>query len=61
MAAAGAAAAADLSVAREFYPTALSARIEQATGTPPAAVVRAGDGRILGFAFSTRDVSGSVG
>jgi transcriptional regulator of nitric oxide reductase len=61
MAAAGLAAAADLSVARQFYPGEASVRIEQAAGTPPAAAVRGGDGRILGYAFSTRDVSGSVG
>jgi transcriptional regulator of nitric oxide reductase len=60
-AAAGFAAAADLSVAGQFYPAESSVRVEQATGVPPAALVRAGDGRILGYAFSTRDVSGSVG
>ena len=35
--------------------------IESRRATPPAAIVRARDGRILGYAFSTREVSGSVG
>ncbi|HET7802717.1 MAG TPA: 4Fe-4S binding protein [Pseudolabrys sp.] len=36
-------------------------RVEGVDGSPPAAVVRARDGRILGYAFSTRDVAGSIG
>jgi transcriptional regulator of nitric oxide reductase len=59
--AAGAAAAADLSVAGQFFSSESAIKIEEATGTPPAAAVRSEDGRILGYAFSTRDVSGSVG
>ena len=45
----------------QFFSSEPAVKIEEATGTPPAAAVRAGDGRILGYAFSTRDVSGSVG
>lgn len=55
------AASADLSAVKQFFPNESTVRIENATGAPPAAVVRAGDGRILGYAFSTREVSGSVG
>ncbi len=58
---AGGARAADLGVAKQFFPPDSSATIEQPQGKPPAAVVRAADGRILGYAFSTYDVSGSVG
>jgi transcriptional regulator of nitric oxide reductase len=53
--------AADLGVARQFFPSGDLATIEQAQGSPPAAIARASDGRILGYAFSTQDVSGSVG
>ena len=35
--------------------------IDRADGKPPAALVRAADGRVLGYAFSSLDVSGSVG
>jgi len=52
-------AAADLSVAAEFFSTPVV--IEAPRGKPPSAIVRGRDGRILGYAFSTRDVSGSVG
>ena len=45
----------------QFFPPDSSATIEQPQGKPPAAIVRAADGRILGYAFSTREVSGSVG
>lgn len=54
-------AASDLSVAAEFFPSEQKLSIEPAQGQPPAAIVRAADGRILGYAFSTHDVSGSVG
>jgi transcriptional regulator of nitric oxide reductase len=54
-------AASDLSVAAQFFPSEQQVSIESAQGQPPAAIVRAADGRILGYAFSTRDVSGSVG
>lgn len=57
----GGAHAADLEIAREFFSSDSPAMIEQAQGNPPAAIVRAADGRILGHAFSTYDVSGSVG
>jgi transcriptional regulator of nitric oxide reductase len=53
--------AADLSIAREFFPPTAPVTIEQAAGTPPAAAMRDGDGRLLAYAFSTREVSGSVG
>lgn len=61
MAMAPRASAADLSIARQFFPADSAAVVEAADGAPPSAVVRASDGRVLGFAFSTRDVSGSVG
>lgn len=53
------AAARDLSAARQFFPELVT--IEAPSGSPPSAVVRAQDGHVLGFAFSTWDVSGSVG
>ncbi|MFO1109344.1 MAG: 4Fe-4S binding protein [Bradyrhizobium sp.] len=52
---------ADLSLASTFFPSAGTVTVEQPQGSPPAAVVRASDGRLLGYAFSTYDVSGSVG
>jgi transcriptional regulator of nitric oxide reductase len=55
------AAAADLQVAAQFFPSEFSANVGDVQGAPPAAPIRAGDGRLLGYAFSTRDVSGSVG
>ncbi|MDN4984053.1 NosR/NirI family protein [Bradyrhizobium arachidis] len=51
--------AADLGRAETFF--AEPATVERAEGTPPAASVRAKDGRVLGYAFSSLDVSGSVG
>src|SRR4249920_2463593 len=53
--------AADLGVAQQFFPPNNFSAIEQPQGNPPAAIVRAADGHILGYAFSTYDVSGSVG
>lgn len=53
--------AADLDIARQFFAPENSATIEQLQGSPPAAIVRAADGRVLGYAFSTYEVSGSVG
>ena len=53
--------AGDLKVARQFFPSEEPVTIEEPTGTPPAAVIRENSGRILGYAFSTQDVSGSVG
>jgi NosR/NirI family transcriptional regulator, nitrite reductase regulator len=55
------ASAADLGIARHFFPLDNFSAIEQPQGNPPAAIVRAADGRILGYAFSSYDVSGSVG
>jgi transcriptional regulator of nitric oxide reductase len=54
-------AAADLGIAKSFFAPDSAAVVEEASGAPPSAPVRAGDGRVLGYAFSTRDVSGSVG
>jgi transcriptional regulator of nitric oxide reductase len=54
------ASAADHSIAAEFFPDAHIA-IGDVSGTPPASTLRAADGRIVGYAFSTRDVAGSVG
>lgn len=54
-------AAADLGVAKGFFAPDLGAAVGEADGSPPSAVVRARDGRVLGYAFSTREVSGSVG
>jgi transcriptional regulator of nitric oxide reductase len=51
--------AADLGLARKFFSEPVT--VERAEGTPPAAIVRAADGRVLGYAFSSLDVSGSVG
>ena len=59
--AAGHSAAANLGVAKSFFAPESGAVVEDARGAPPSALVRAGDGRVLGYAFSTRDVSGSVG
>jgi transcriptional regulator of nitric oxide reductase len=56
-----AAAAAELQVASEFFASEASVTIGEIQGAPPAAPVSASDGRLLGYAFSTRDVSGSVG
>jgi transcriptional regulator of nitric oxide reductase len=56
---ASAADCADLSVASSFFSSAVT--LEQAQGNPPAAAVRGADGNLLGYAFSTHEVSGSVG
>ena len=53
--------AADLSAALQYFADAGSVTLDEPSGEPPSAVVRAGDGRVLGYAFSTRQVSGSVG
>jgi transcriptional regulator of nitric oxide reductase len=50
----------ELAVAAQFFPSE-TVSIEAPQGNPPAAAVRASDGRLLGYAFSTREVSGSVG
>jgi transcriptional regulator of nitric oxide reductase len=55
------AASADLAIAKSFFPNEAAATVEEVGGAPPSAIVRAGDGRVLGYAFSTREVSGSVG
>src|SRR5262245_9902889 len=53
--------AAELGVAADFFPREEIPRVETIEGSPPAAIVRSRDGRILGYAFSTRDVAGSIG
>jgi transcriptional regulator of nitric oxide reductase len=53
------AAAADLQPAAQFFPDAVT--VEAPAGTPPSAVVRGADGRVLGYAFSTWQAVGSVG
>jgi transcriptional regulator of nitric oxide reductase len=55
------AAAADLSVAARFFPDAGQVALEPVSAEPKHAIVRSGDGRTIGYAFSTREVSGSVG
>lgn len=52
---------ADLSLVRHFFPDPAAVTIETVRGSPPSAIVRSSDGIILGYAFSTYDVSGSVG
>lgn len=56
-----AASASDLTIAGQFFASERSVRVGEVQGSPPAAPVRAGNGRLLGYAFSTRSVSGSVG
>lgn len=51
----------NLSIAARFFDAEPSASVDQAAGEPPAAAVRNGAGTLLGYAFSTRAVSGSVG
>lgn len=53
--------AADLGMAASFFPREEMPTVEQVEGSPPAAIVRSRDGRVLGYAFSTRDVAGSIG
>jgi NosR/NirI family nitrite reductase transcriptional regulator len=53
--------AADLTIAAQFFSSSGRATVELPQGSPPSAIVRASDGHILGYAFSTLDVSGSVG
>lgn len=57
----GAARAADLGIAAQFFSSSGPVTVEPAQGSPASAIVRASDGHILGYAFSTLDVSGSVG
>lgn len=57
----GTALAGDLSIARDFFPADAPVTIGAVQGQPPAADVRSGDGRLVGYAFSTHAVSGSVG
>jgi transcriptional regulator of nitric oxide reductase len=54
-------AAADLAPALRFFPDHPGATLEQVPTAPKHAVVRSAEGHALGYAFSTREVSGSVG
>lgn len=58
---AGSASAGDLNIAGQFFAAEGAVSVGEAEGQPPAAPIRADDGRLLGYAFSTRSVSGSVG
>lgn len=51
--------AGDLSAVGSFFSEPV--KVEVVPGTPPSADIRGQDGRLLGYAFSTHDVSGSVG
>jgi transcriptional regulator of nitric oxide reductase len=53
--------AADLSVATRFFPDRAQISVEPVAGSVPHAVLRSADRSVLGYAFSTREVSGSVG
>jgi transcriptional regulator of nitric oxide reductase len=52
---------ADLTIASQFFPGGESVTIGGASHSPPSAVIRDRDGRVVGYAFSTRDVVRSVG
>jgi transcriptional regulator of nitric oxide reductase len=54
-------AASDLTAATRFFADGAAVKIEPAAGAPPHGIVRAADGRVLAYAFSTREVAGSVG
>jgi transcriptional regulator of nitric oxide reductase len=55
------AAASDLSPATRFFPASVPTTLEQVASEPRHAILRSAAGRLLGYAFSTREVSGSVG
>jgi transcriptional regulator of nitric oxide reductase len=55
------AAATDLSAAVQFFAGAQGVTLDPISGTAPHAIVRSGDGQVLGYAFSTREIAGSVG
>ncbi|MCC6948440.1 MAG: 4Fe-4S binding protein [Bradyrhizobiaceae bacterium] len=48
-------------MAAEFFSAEAPVTVEAPQGTPPAAIVRDSEGRVAGYAFSTREVAGSVG
>jgi transcriptional regulator of nitric oxide reductase len=56
-----AAAESDLGAALQFFPGAAAPTLEVVASEPRHAIVRSGGGQVLGYAFSTREVSGSVG
>lgn len=56
----GSPAAQDAAVVQSFF-SGEAVTVEPPAGQPPAATIRAADGRVLGYAFSTRTVAGSVG
>jgi transcriptional regulator of nitric oxide reductase len=53
------ASATDLTPAKSFFADAVT--IEPVAGATPHGTIRSGDGRVLAYAFSTREVAGSVG
>ena len=53
--------ASDLTVARAFFAGSDTATFEPVSAAPRHAIVRSAEGRLLGYAFSTQEVSGSVG
>ena len=53
--------AADLAVAKDFFPADSGVTVEAPRGTPPVAMIRGKDGQSLAYAFSTYAVAGSVG
>jgi transcriptional regulator of nitric oxide reductase len=52
---------AELHPAVQFFPDPAAITVEAPAGTPPSAIVRSRDGQVLGYAFSTWDVVGSLG
>lgn len=48
-------------MAKNFFPAESNATVKPAEGNPPSSVIEGANGQVLGYAFSTRDVSGSVG
>jgi NosR/NirI family transcriptional regulator, nitrite reductase regulator len=58
---ASAAQASDLTAASQFFSSSGAVTVEPPQGNPASAIVRAPDGHVLGYAFSTLEVSGSVG
>jgi transcriptional regulator of nitric oxide reductase len=52
---------ADLTAATQFFASTDAVVIEPVAGEVPHGIVRSADGRVLAYAFSTREVAGSVG
>jgi transcriptional regulator of nitric oxide reductase len=53
--------ASDLTPATGFFPPSVATTLEPVASEPRHAIVRSAAGQALGYAFSTREVSGSVG